>query len=50
MDALSNIRLKRRTLLKGLGVVGLATLGPTFRLRQPTVRRCPGFVFSNRIT
>ena len=35
MDALSNIRLKRRTLLKGFGVVGLSSLAPTFlTLRQ----------------
>lgn len=35
MDALSNIHLKRRTLLKGLGVVGLSSLVPTFlTLRQ----------------
>lgn len=30
MEALRHIRLKRRTLLKGLGVVGLASLSASF--------------------
>ncbi|RDT56521.1 DMSO reductase [Escherichia coli] len=30
MDAVSTVRLKRRTLLKGLGVVGLTSLTPAF--------------------
>ena len=44
MDALSNIRLKRRTLLKGFGVVGLSSLAPTFlTLRQANGAPLPRF-------
>ncbi len=44
MEALNTIRLKRRTLLKGLGVVGLASLGTSFlTLRQANGTPLPRF-------
>ncbi|EBX9237736.1 putative dimethyl sulphoxide reductase [Salmonella enterica] len=44
MEALRHIRLKRRTLLKGLGVVGLASLSASFlTLRQANGTPLPRF-------
>jgi hypothetical protein len=44
METLNKIRLKRRTLLKGLGVVGLSSLGGVFlTLRQANGSPLPRF-------
>ncbi|EBW6088068.1 DMSO reductase, partial [Salmonella enterica subsp. enterica serovar Enteritidis] len=45
MEALTQYRLQRRTLLKGLGVIGLASLSPCFfttgKANAETLRRIP---------